>query len=246
MIIDIDSIINKAFPAVTDKSRKYGDICYYAQSDVTCYVLPGEHGDILIDTGMPQVWHGLHEWLKEYDIRYVLLTHAHADHDWNVAKLQQMGARILLDMRDKTLRQNYMSQRVKPTLPKYRFRNYTQWMNGSLFKSPRYNADIYFDGKDRSLLRKLGFDADIIQLPGHTYGSVGVYSKNVLYCGDAFTALWKRPDITPHAVSPRLMRKSLERIVRLSPEWLACGHGLPIRFEKALPVIAEYLGNFGY
>ena len=119
-------------------------------------------------------------------------------------------------------------------------------MNGSLFKSPRYNADIYFDGKDQSLLRKLGFDADIIQLPGHTYGSVGVYSKNVLYCGDAFTALWKRPDITPHAVSPRLMRKSLERIIRLSPEWLACGHGLPIRFEKVLPVIAEYLGIFSY
>ncbi len=59
MIIDIDSIIDKAFPAVTDRSRKYGDICYYAQSDVTCYVLRGEHGDILIDTGMPQVWHGL-------------------------------------------------------------------------------------------------------------------------------------------------------------------------------------------
>ena len=78
MIIDIDPIINKAFPAVTDKSWKYDDICYYAQSDVTCYVLRGEHGDILIDTGMPQVWHGLHEWLKEYDIRYVLLTHAHS------------------------------------------------------------------------------------------------------------------------------------------------------------------------
>ena len=50
MIIDIDPIINKAFPAVTDKSWKYDDICYYAQSDVTCYVLRGEHGDILISS----------------------------------------------------------------------------------------------------------------------------------------------------------------------------------------------------
>ena len=83
----------------------------------------------------------------------------------------------------------------------------------------------------------------IVPLPGHTFGSVGVIGNGVLYCGDAFTALWKRPDITPHAVSPKLMRKSLERIAALSPEWLACGHGLPMRFEKALPVIEEYLSK---
>ncbi len=38
---------------------------------------------------------------------------------------------------------------------------------------------------------------------------------------------------------PNLMHKSLERIIRLSPEWLACGHGLPIRFEAALLVIMD-------
>lgn len=68
-------------------------------------------------------------------------------------------------------------------------------------------------------------------------------SKGVLYCGDAFTALWKRPDITLHAVGPKLMRRSLERIAALSPEWLAYGHGLPMKFEKALPVIEEYLSK---
>ena len=99
-------------------------------------------------------------------------------------------------------------------MPKYTFRNYKQWVNGSLFKSPHYDADIYFGSKDRALLRKIGFDADIISLPGHTYGSVGIYSKGVLYCGDAFTALWKRPDITPHAVSPRVRRFGANNTVR--------------------------------
>ena len=241
--MDIHSILNMVCPAVTDETRKYGGIHFYAQNSITCYVIRGENGDLLIDTGMPQTWGGLHKWLERYDIRYVLLTHAHADHDWNAAKLQRTGAKILLSEYDKDLRQNFLSQRVKPTMPKYTFRNYTQWINGSLFNSPHYDADICFGRNDRGLLRTLGFDADIVPLPGHTYGSVGVYSRGVLYCGDAFTALWKRPDITPHAVSPKLMKRSLERIVKLSPEWLACGHGLPLRFESALPVIMGYMAD---
>lgn len=239
--MDVYSLLNKVYPAVTDEIRKYDGIHFYAQNNITCYVIKGENGDLLIDTGMPQIWNGLHKWLGQYDIRYVLLTHAHADHDWNAAKLQKSGAKILLSVSDKDLRQNYLSQRVKPTMPKYTFRNYTQWINGSLFNSPHYDADIYFTRQDRKLLRKFGFDANIVHLPGHTYGSVGVYSKGVLYCGDAFTALWKRPDITPHAVSPKLMKKSLELILKVSPKWLACGHGLPMRFEKAHPVIEKYL-----
>lgn len=239
--MNIYELMGRMYPSVTDSDRKSGNIHYYAQSSITCYVIKGEHGDLLIDTGMTQIWEGLKRWLAKYDVRYVLLTHAHADHDWNVRKLQRTGKKILLCERDKTLRQNYMSQRVKPTMPKYTFRNYTQWISGSIFRSPAYDADYYFGSDERGLLREFGFPADIIPLPGHTFGSVGVISNGVLYCGDAFTALWKRPDIPPHAVSPKLMRKSLERIVTFSPEWLACGHGLPMKFEMALPVIKEYL-----
>lgn len=236
-----NTLIEKIMPVVTNKEQPCGNILYYAQGGITCYVLRGTDGDLLIDTGMFQIWNGLRRWLGQYQIKQVFLTHAHADHDWNAAKLQKAGAKILLNEHDKTLRQNYMSQKVQPTMPQYRIRNYTQWINGSLFKSPAYDADIYFSCKERGLLRELGYSAKMIPLPGHTYGSVGILADNVLYCGDAFTGLWKRPDITPHAVSPRLMRKSLEHIVKISPEWLACGHGLPIRFDAAYPVIDSFL-----
>lgn len=218
-----------------------GKIHFYAQSDVTCYVIRGKQGDLLVDTGLPNTWRGMSNWLKNYDVRWVFLTHAHVDHDWNAAKLQKAGAKLLLSEYDRPLRRNYLSQPVQPTSPRYRLRNYTQLIGGALLRSPAYDADVYLQDNDCDVLRKLGFDADIVPLPGHTYGSLGILSDSVLYCGDAFTALWHRPDITPHAVSPELMRESLRYIMKLNPAWLACGHGIPVRMRDAKPVIGDYL-----
>ena len=53
--------------------------------------------------------------------------------------------------------------------------------------------------------------------------------------------LWKKPDVTPHAVSIHDMEKSLKTILELNPKWLACGHGVPVKMSKARPVIEEYL-----
>lgn len=218
-----------------------GIVELYAQSDITCYILRGAKGDMLIDTGMPQVWCGLKKWLAAFEVKHVFLTHAHADHDWNAAKLQKSGAKILLSEKDRTLRQNFMSQPVKPTLPKYRLRNCTQLISGKLFKSPPYEPDIYITDEDTHILEDMGYNAQIVPLPGHTYGSLGILSGDVLYCGDAFTMLWRKPDITPHAVSPELMANSLQTILALSPKLLCCGHGLPVPMKKARPVIEEYL-----
>lgn len=218
-----------------------GRIHFFAASDITCYVLRGRDGDLLIDTGMPQTWKPMQQWLRNYNIRWVFLTHAHADHDWNAAKMQQNGAKILLSVLDKELRRNFLMQRVMPTSKQYALRNVMQCVSGGIFKSPPYDADIYFGNEDSGLLRTLGFDAEIIPLPGHTYGSCGILSKGVLYCGDAFTMIFGKPEIPPHAVSPQLMQNSLRVIESLHPDWLACGHGLPVRYDRAAQAIADAL-----
>ena len=218
-----------------------GRISFYAQSDVTCYLLHGTGGDLLIDTGLPQTFRGMQKWLCNADLKYVFLTHAHPDHDWNAAKLQRTGAKLLLSVHDMELRRNFVMQRVMPTADRYRLRNIVQNVGGRFCKSPPYEPDICIGDADGGLLRTLGFDAEIIPLPGHTYGSLGILSRGILCCGDAFTALGHKPDITPHAVSPALMRQSLQTILRLDPQWLACGHGLPVRMRDARPVIESYL-----
>ena len=44
-------------------------------------------------------------------------------------------------------------------------------------------------------------------------------------------------------VSPQMMAQSLRVIQKIRPKWLACGHGLPVRYRDAEPVIAAYLSG---
>lgn len=214
---------------------------YYAHANVTCYLLRGKNGDLLIDTGIQKVKRGLFAWLEQFQPKWVFLTHAHPDHDWNAAALQKQGMKIILHENDRTLRGHFGEQPLYATHFRWEKRNIMLNIGGRLLKSPAYTPDIVFGDGDTGLLRELGFDADIVPLPGHTLGSCGIYSRGILYCGDAFTALFHRPDITPHACNLQKMRTSLHRILKLNPEVLACGHGLPVRMQEARPVIEEYL-----
>ena len=232
---------------ITEKEHSCSSINYLCASiggsPMTCYVLRGKKGDMLIDTGISLVYKSLREYISHYDIRYVLLTHAHTDHDGNAARLRkELDAEIFLSGRDRELVGHFERQPVKATSPRYRVRNIQQNVCGRmrLFRSAPYTPDILL-GSDRNILHEYGFDAETVPLPGHTLGSVGVLSDGVLYCGDAFTAMWGKPDITPHAASPEAMVRSLERILELSPEWLATGHGLPVKMSEARPVIRKYL-----
>ncbi|MBP1591366.1 MAG: MBL fold metallo-hydrolase [Oscillospiraceae bacterium] len=222
-------------------------ICMYTGgSPVTCYVIKGRNGDMLIDTGFFHTYPHLLDWLSNYNIRHIFLTHAHVDHDYNAAKIRkELNAEIILGQHDLPLIGHYGRQPVKATSDKYRLRNIQQNICGrmKIFSTKPYRPDILVTSDNRSILRELGYNADVIPLAGHTLGSMGILSDNVLYCGDAFTAIWGKPDITPHAVSIKLMERSLKRILKLSPEWLATGHGIPQSMTSSRPVINEYLAE---
>ena len=47
---------------------------------VNCYVIRGENGDMLIDTGMEKYRDYIESWLTHYNIKLILLTHGHYDH----------------------------------------------------------------------------------------------------------------------------------------------------------------------
>ena len=54
------------------------------------YVIKGYDGDILIDTGFIGIKKDLKKWLDNFNIKLVILTHAHVDHTWNAAYIQKL------------------------------------------------------------------------------------------------------------------------------------------------------------
>mgnify|MGYP001283705479 CR=1 FL=1 len=116
---------------ITERTMQFGNIRYFcasvANSPMTCYVLRGRDGDMLIDTGMPFIYKRLSEYIADLDIRYIFLTHAHVDHDGSAERLRrETGAEIILGERDRELIGHYGRQPVKAALRRYRLRNIQQ------------------------------------------------------------------------------------------------------------------------
>lgn len=227
---------------VTNADKRFGDIIYHSFRGTTIYVIKGKNGDMLVDTGLFHVRRAVRRWAEKFDIKYIFLTHAHADHDWNAAVFKKrFGARILLNRKDFGLRNDFRT--LSPTRKKYRFKCFHLNITGRLFPSPHYKVDIPIVNEGSELLEKLGFKGRFVFLPGHTDGMTALQCGDTLYCGDAFTALFYEPEIPPYAVDIKTMKRSLRKLLSTNAKWLACGHGLPVKMSDAGKVIEKYLNE---
>ena len=143
------------------------------------------------------------------------------------------GDRIWLNRKDVTLIRNFSSQPQQPLDERFtkRVKKITFW-TGTFVKSKAYQPDVIISGDDSETPRKYGYDFDIVELPGHTLGSMGILKGDTLYCGDAFVIFNGEPSLPVHAASLELMSASAEKIRVLAPRFIACGHGLPTECDK--------------
>ena len=54
------------------------------------YVIKGVDGDILIDTGFIGMKRKIKKYLDKFNIKLIVLTHAHVDHSWNASYLKKL------------------------------------------------------------------------------------------------------------------------------------------------------------
>lgn len=224
----------------TSNDVKVGGINYLTENSgdapISVYVIRGENGDMLVDTGFSTTYKSILKWIEknQFNITDIFITHAHPDHDWNVVKLKgKYNARVWLNEKDLGLTRNFATQKQLPTLPKYRFRVVwiSFWTKTSMFKSKLYTPEIVVDTEGDEMLKKYGYDGAIVFMPGHTLGSMGIRTEEALYCGDAYAVINGQPMLPPHATNIEMMNASVERIRELNPKYLACGHGVPYLYE---------------
>ena len=100
-------------------------------------------------------------------------------------------------------------------------------------KFETFKPDLKLDeGYD---LSSYGFDAQVLHLPGHSKGSVGILTNDGdLFCGDLFYNMGMFIPLVPYIDDLADFNASIEKLKKLNIKTIYPGHGKPLSLEKVL------------
>lgn len=199
------------------------------------YVIKGKNGDILIDTGFVGMRKSLKRWLDQFNIKLVILTHAHVDHIWNASYIQKLyNCKIALGEMDIG---NIDNTKINSKPSKKKYNVWTKLMNFGMkkFIPEQFNVDILL--KDNQLINECGLNLKIISLSGHTTGSIGILYKDYLFAGDSLVNRGRGPEIAYQNQNNEMALESYKKIFELSPKIIFIGHDKEILSNKIIDKI---------
>lgn len=195
------------------------------------YVIKGRDGDILIDTGFIGMKKGLKKWLDNFNIKLIILTHAHVDHIWNVDYLKKLyGCDVAISRLDV----NNLDNSNIVSSPKSRLlKGWSRLMNWGMkkFVPKSFDIDMYLE--DNQCINKFDLDLKIVNLSGHTDGSIGILYNDYLFAGDALVnRRIRKAEVAYQNQNNEEAFKSSLRILDLQPKMVFVGHDHEISFNK--------------
>ena len=194
------------------------------------YVIKGKNGDILIDTGFIGIRKQLKKWLDNFNIKLVILTHAHVDHIWNVSYLKRLyQCEVAIGEFDV---ENIDNTKINSKPSRKGYTEWTKLMNFGMkkFIPEEFGIDILL--RDGQIINKCGLQLKIVSLAGHTNGSIGILYKNYLFAGDALVYRSKYPEIAYQNQNNKKALETYKKIVKLNPKIIFIGHDREIRNDK--------------
>lgn len=191
-----------------------------------CYLVTDGGQAILVDTASGQNLDQVMAECDKYTLKLIVLTHVHFDHAENAAALSaRYGVPVAIHRKDEELFDSFDKQPLKSSglvgcvvlgMSLKVLRNTTVARPDNL---------IYVEEGDD--LNAYGFNAKVIELPGHTLGSIGLdVEGRHLLVGDALDN-WIRPGTGHLFYDKEATRKSAERIRALGDRTIYYGHGKP-------------------
>jgi len=194
----------------------------------TCYVVSEGKNAILVDTTSAAGLEKVIAACSPYDMKLIVLTHPHFDHAENAAVLsERFSVPVAMNQADEALFEDYNAQPLKP-------KGLVGRVVLGLSKKPLKNTKVrrpenLIFVKEGDKLSEYGIDAEIIELPGHTLGSIGVIvGKDDVIVGDQMDN-WIFPSIGHLYYDYDALKKSMNKLRALGDRTVYYGHGKPTR-----------------
>jgi hydroxyacylglutathione hydrolase len=208
----------------------------YGLGGVNCYLIQTDHGFVLIDTGSSNQRASLAAELERAgcqpgNLRLIVITHGDFDHTGNAAYLRgKLEAKIAMHTGDSGMAErgdmfwnrrkgNLVLKVMAPML--FRFK-----------KPDRFVPDLALsDGYE---LVEYGCEAQVLSIPGHSKGSIGVLTAaGELFCGDLLTNM-DQPVINAIMDDADKAKESVIKLKSYDIHRVYPGHGEPFAWGSFL------------
>ncbi|MCL2299488.1 MAG: MBL fold metallo-hydrolase [Firmicutes bacterium] len=194
-----------------------------------CYLLSQGDNTILVDTGTKADRKKILRACRGRNVRLIALTHGHCDHAGNAARLsRELGAPIAMHPADLPLLRDTLAEPLQS--PGWTGKIMIRFIRLTKSRVSRSEPfDIAVELREGLTLAEYGVDARIIELPGHTRGSVGVVTGDGLIAGDALTNLFPPAGKAALWSDEAAMEASAAKAGALGDVMVWFGHGGPAR-----------------
>ncbi len=190
-----------------------------------CYIVSAGKDAVLFDTSSKASLDMVLDALDGYDLKLIVLSHTHFDHAENAKVISdKFGVPVAYHRADDELFDDYDAQPLRSfglvgfVVLKLSIKQLRET------KAARPADPIFI--KEGDTLQDYGFpDIKVIELPGHTRGSIGLLiSGTFLLLGDAMDN-WIRPSIGHLYWDMDVLKKTYDRIRSLGVKTIYYGHG---------------------
>ena len=224
---------------------------------VSCYLIKTDKGYILVDTGgrdpanrdLAAIRSILDKQLENAgcfpgDLNIIILTHGHFDHTDNCAYLRKKyKTKIAMHSGDSNMVEN-------ATIPDKKFRPFYLKIITKCFMFftrveaktreilthfEKFKPDFYID--EGFNLSEYGLDAEVLHIPGHSKGSIGILtSKGDLFCGDIMVNILGKPLFNWLMTDNDFgeLDATIERIKKFNIKTVYPGHGKPFEMDRLI------------
>jgi len=193
------------------------------------YILSQGDNSILVDTATSKDKKKILRACQGKNIRLIALTHGHYDHAQNAAFLSRaLGVPIAMHPADLPVLRDTLAEPLQsPVWTGKILIWFMKISKGKLNKIEPFEVSVEL--RDGLSLAPYGVDASIIELPGHTRGSVGIVSADGLIAGDALTNLFPPAGKAALYSDEAAMHASAAWAGALGDMTVWFGHGDPVK-----------------